>query len=398
MKTIDHIPVWGEHTPDTIEQIMRCARTADYAALCADGHIGMGVPIGGVVAYKDKISPTAVGTDIGCGNKAVRLDMPADELRRNIGAIMDDLWREISFGIGRRNRTPIDHPLFDDPVWSLSAISGFKKMAREQLGTVGSGNHYVDLFVDELGRVWIGVHFGSRGFGYKTAFHFLEAVGAKEGYNVNPVVLDVHSALGADYIECMRMAGEYAYAGRDWVCREVARLMGASIVEEIHNNHNFAWHETHNGEDLWVCRKGSTPAFPGQRSFVGGSMGDDSVILEGLDNEEARLSLHSTVHGAGRVLSRRAARGKMNYRTKKVMVPGSISREMMLSWLKDKDVVLGAPVWMNPLTATADFARYCRIIKKRSGSSTCCIRWEWQWRVKTNSTHIRIKGHRWPYP
>jgi len=136
-------------------------------------------------------------------------------------------------------------------------------MARNQLGTVGSGNHYVDLFTDEEDRVWIGVHFGSRGLGHKTATHFLKAAGASDGMDVEPCVLSTDSDLGAEYLEAMRLAGDYAYAGRDWVCGRVAQILGAPIVEEVHNHHNYAWREEHEGEQLWVVRKGATPAFPG---------------------------------------------------------------------------------------------------------------------------------------
>jgi tRNA-splicing ligase RtcB len=98
---------------------------------------------------------------------------------------------------------------------------------------------------------------------------------------VDPVTLDVNSDLGQQYLEAMHLAGRYAYAGRDWVCGRVASILGASIVEEVHNHHNFAWKEAHGGKDLWVVRKGATPAFPGQKGFVGGSLGDMSVTATG---------------------------------------------------------------------------------------------------------------------
>jgi len=198
----------------------------------------------------------------------------------------------------------------------------------------------VDIFADEQDRTWVGAHFGSRGLGHKTATYFLEAGGAHDGMDVDPLVLDVRLSLGGDYLACMALAGRYAYAGRDWVCAEVARMLGAKILEEIHNHHNFAWKETHGGQDLWVVRKGATPAFPGQKGFVGGSMGDQSVILEGVASDEATSALHSTVHGAGRVMSRTQARGKTNRKTGQVISPGAVSREMMQEWLREKKVEL----------------------------------------------------------
>jgi hypothetical protein len=117
-------------------------------------------------------------------------------------------------------------------------------------------------------RVWIGVHFGSRGLGHKIATWFLKKAGAKDGMDVDPCVIDVNGDLGDQYIKCMHLGGEYAYAGRDWVCQKVAKILGATILEEVHNHHNFAWRENHSGEDYWVVRKGATPAFPGQKGFV----------------------------------------------------------------------------------------------------------------------------------
>jgi tRNA-splicing ligase RtcB len=341
MQEIDNIPIWGDPVDvGALAQIKTCAQTADYVALMADHHKGYAVPIGGVVAYRDSISPSGVGYDIACGNKAVLLDMPADEVRRNIRTIMDDIWSNLSFGMGRKNATRVDHDLFDDPAWKIKAVSNLKDTARNQLGTIGSGNHYVDLFADEQDRAWIGVHFGSRGLGHKTATYFLNAGGAKDAMDVAPLVLPARSDLGAEYLACMELAGRYAYAGRDWVCAEVARMLGAAILDEVHNHHNFAWRETHNGQEMWVVRKGATPAFPGQRGFVGGSMGDISVILEGVESTESQHALYSTVHGAGRVMSRTAARGKINYKTKQVIAPGAISKEMMFDWIRERGVEL----------------------------------------------------------
>jgi tRNA-splicing ligase RtcB (3'-phosphate/5'-hydroxy nucleic acid ligase) len=341
MRMIDGVPVWGDPADEgAVKQIRNCAKDAAHVAMMADHHKGYAVPIGGVVAYEGKVSPSGVGFDIGCGNKAVLTDAPAAEVRANIKMLMDDIWANLSFGIGRNNETRVEHELFDDPTWKLHPVKSIKQMAQNQLGTIGSGNHYVDLFADEQERVWIGVHFGSRGLGHRTATYFLERGGAKDGMDVDPLVIDVASPLGEDYLACMQLAGRYAYAGRDWVCQEVARILGARILEEVHNHHNYAWRESHGGRDLWVVRKGATPAFPGQKGFVGGSMGDQSVILEGTESEEGKHSLYSTVHGAGRVMSRTAARGKINRKTGEVVAPGCVSREMMMGWIRERGVEL----------------------------------------------------------
>jgi tRNA-splicing ligase RtcB len=343
MKLIDGtIAVFGEADEKTLKQIRTCAKAADKVALMPDNHLGYGVPIGGVVAYRDAISPTGVGYDIGCGNKAVRLDMKGSDLRPNIGRIMDDVWNTISFGIGRKNNERVDSPVLDRTLdgWSLEATRPLYQKAGAQLGTVGSGNHYVDIFTDEKDRVWVGVHFGSRGFGHGVATWFLKAAGAKDGMDVEPCVLDVNSDLGAQYLLAMSLAGAYAYAGRDWVCDRVARILGAGVEEMVHNHHNFAWHEKHGDEMLWVVRKGATPAFPGEKGFVGGSMGEQSVILEGMENENAKYSLYSTVHGAGRAMGRNDARGVYDRKTGECKRPGRVTPEMMRSWIDKSGIEL----------------------------------------------------------
>ena len=162
MRFIDeNIPVWGNPIDEeSVKQIIRCSKTAYKTAMMADHHKGYAVPIGGVVAYKNSVSPSGVGYDIDCGNKAVLTDASAEEIRKNIKTIMDDIFSNISFGIGTVNDERVDHDLFSDEAWKLKEISNLKDLAHNQLGTVGGGNHYVDIFVDELERIWIGVHFG----------------------------------------------------------------------------------------------------------------------------------------------------------------------------------------------------------------------------------------------
>jgi tRNA-splicing ligase RtcB len=318
----------------------------------ADGHVGYVMPIGGVAAYRNKVSVVGVGFDIACGNAAIRTDRSlADFDSTAWQAIADEIADTVSFGIGRSNRAddaPTDHPLFADPAWDAVPAKDRRALegrARAQLGTVGGGNHYVDVFADESGAIWVGVHFGSRGFGHAVASGFLAlSQGRAWGERVPEleVLLDLAEPIGHDYWHLMNLAGQYAYAGREWVARKVVSILGASEVELVHNHHNFAWRETHGGEDLVVVRKGATPAFPGQLSFVGGSMGDDSVILRGAatDTDEQRAALYSTVHGAGRVMSRTQARGKINRRTGEVKTPGQISPEMLREWVGAKGVIL----------------------------------------------------------
>jgi len=348
--------ILGNHEENTLQQFNDCMKTADLGALCADGHLGYVMPIGGVAAYKNKISPVGVGFDIACGNMAVELDMKADDLE--LGATLDFIQKNVSFGVGQTNpNAPKDHYLFSEKeryrweVYPSHVRDSLRDTARNQLGTVGSGNHYVDIFKDlETNSVWIGVHFGSRGFGHKTATGFLNlSINGDWDQRIpeKEILLDTDSSLGIDYRLAMEMCGEYAYAGREWVVNTIVKFLGADVLQTIHNHHNFAWKEIHNGEGYWVVRKGATPAFPGQKGFIGGSMGDNAVIVEGVESELSKKMLYSTVHGAGRVMSRREAAGrgrwKRDEKGNRVWVeksPGKISWEMQNAWLKKEGVIL----------------------------------------------------------
>jgi len=338
MKYIEGIPVWGDPLPEAVSQmkaVMEHDIKPDYVALMADHHIGYSVPVGGVVAYQHAVNVNGVGFDIACGNKAVLLDVDTDVIKNNIYRIMNEIQKHISFGVGRKNNEIVENDLFDDPIWNeLDLLRGLKDKARSQLGTVGSGNHYVDIFTDERNRIWVGVHFGSRGLGHSICAHFIKQAGGKDGVHAKPVILDENSDLGAQYFKCMELAGRYAYAGRDWVCKKVSQIIRSEILEEVHNHHNFAWKERHFDKDLWVVRKGATQAFKGQRGFVGGSMGDISVILEGVESPESAASLFSTVHGAGRLLGRNQAKGKRDRKTGKQLTAGLVNKQDHDAWIK----------------------------------------------------------------
>jgi tRNA-splicing ligase RtcB len=233
---------------------------------------------------------------------------------------MREIARRISFGVGVPAQERVDHPVLDRIRGAdFTPQRKLAQLAESQLGTVGSGNHYVNLMADEDDRVWVGVHFGSRGFGHKTASGFLAlAQGlpfdgrAHEGeMDSPPVLFEIGSELGESYVSAMHLAGEYAYAGRDVVVDKVLDILGARAEHEVHNHHNFAWREEHAGRTYWVVRKGCTPARAGQEGFVGGSMGEESVILEGVESAENEEALFSTVHGAGRVMSRTQAAGRI---------------------------------------------------------------------------------------
>lgn len=334
------LKVFGQHDEATIAQMRNCMAVGNVVAgvICADGHLGYAQPVGGVIAYEKQISISGVGFDIGCGNMAVRLDTPFSAIEDRIGPIIKDVSRIISFGVGRTNEERVEHQLFDDAeAWRTSDMEAYRQKAGAQLGTVGSGNHYVDLMRDQDGLVWIGVHFGSRGLGHTSATRYLKAAGGKDGMNVPPAVIDEDSELGRRYIAAMELAGRYSYAGREWVIERVRKIIGGNVTDMVHNHHNYAWREKHDGRDLWVVRKGATPAFPGQRGFVGGSMGDDAVIIEGVDNPQARASLYSSIHGAGRLFGRKEAKRRF-------------ARAQMDEWLQQRGVTLiGADLDESPM-------------------------------------------------
>jgi tRNA-splicing ligase RtcB (3'-phosphate/5'-hydroxy nucleic acid ligase) len=357
------IRTFGEVDARSLAQLERCmaAGDAELGVLCADHHPGYSQPIGGGIAYEGYVSPSGVGYDIGCGNKAVRTGLTRKDLEAlgGVEPVMREITRRISFGMGMAARERVEHPVLEKiRTAGFAPQRKLAGLAESQLGTVGSGNHFVNVFEDEEGLVWVGVHFGSRGFGHKTASGFLAlAQGlpfegrAREGeMDSPPVLFPVESELGQSYVAAMELAGEYAYAGRNVVVAKVLEILGAEATHEVHNHHNFAWREKHFGRAYWVIRKGCTPARPGQEGFVGGSMGDESVILEGVPGGEAEQSLFSTVHGAGRVLSRRQALGKVRRRKSRVngrkvwteeqLKPGRVDWPAVQARLREQGIVL----------------------------------------------------------
>src|ERR671924_260468 len=240
------IKTFGDVDQRSLEQLERCMKAGDaeFGVLCADHHPGYSQPIGGGIAYEGYVSPSGVGYDIGCGNKAARTDLTRADLdaQGGVDAVMREITRRISFGMGVPAQERADHPVLDKirkadfrPQRKLS------QLAESQLGTIGSGNHYVNLMEDEEGRIWVGVHFGSRGLGHKTASGFLALAagkrfgerGVEREMDSPPVLFEVGSELGDSYIAAIELAGEYAYAGRDVVVDKVLEILGAGGVHEV---------------------------------------------------------------------------------------------------------------------------------------------------------------------
>jgi RNA-splicing ligase RtcB len=246
------IKTFGEVDQRSLQQLERCMASGDaeFGVLCADHHPGYSQPIGGGVAYEGYVSVSGVGWDIGCGNKAALTCLTRADLDQlgGVERVMKEIARRISFGIGVPARDRVDHPVLDKirnaEFAPQRALTG---LAEKQLGTVGSGNHYVNLMEDEDGRIWVGVHFGSRGFGHKTAGGFLALAQGlpfgsrirESGMDSPPALFEADSELGRSYISAMQLAGAYAYAGRDVVVAKVLEILGVGAVHEVHNHHNF---------------------------------------------------------------------------------------------------------------------------------------------------------------
>lgn len=312
---------WGEGLePEAVDQMRQSCRlpVAVAGALMPDAHLGYGLPIGGVLATKGAVIPYAVGVDIACRMKLTVLDLPVSYLRNNQDELTTALEDETRFGMGANFSKARNHGVLDED-WGVVDITkkSFDK-ARSQLGTSGSGNHFVEfgeLHVDEPqlglepGRyVALLSHSGSRAAGSAVAERY-----SKLAMELHPELpkelqhlawLDLDSAEGQEYWLAMNLMGRYAAANHDVIHREVARHLGAEVLADVENHHNFAWKETHFGQDVIVHRKGATPAGPGVLGIIPGSMASPAYVVRGKGLPE---SLSSASHGAGRVMSRSKA-------------------------------------------------------------------------------------------
>lgn len=330
--------VWGAAGLDaeTLKQMENACRlpVAVRGAQMPDGHVGYGLPIGGVLATRNAVIPYAVGVDIGCRMKltiveedASRLDGWRDRLRKVLIA-------ETRFGMGaafslQERRS---HDVMDDPDWEDLPVPlrRLRDKAALQLGTSGSGNHFVEwgeLTIDipdlglEAGRyLALLSHSGSRGFGAQVANHYTKLAMEntplpKEHRHL--AWLDLRSAPGQEYWLAMNLAGKFASANHDCIHRHLLRAAGLKPALQIENHHNFAWIERHFGEELVVHRKGATPAGEGVLGIIPGSMADPGWVVRGKAN---RASMNSCAHGAGRRLGRRVARETLTHsRLKKIL-------------------------------------------------------------------------------
>jgi tRNA-splicing ligase RtcB len=298
-------------------------------ALMPDAHVGYGLPIGGVLATENAVIPYAVGVDIACRMKLTVLDLPLRELDRHPDRLGRAIEAETRFGVGATFRDRREHEVMDAD-WSISPITQRNKdRAWSQLGTSGSGNHFVEFGAFELSEPVAGLapgtylallsHSGSRGTGAAVCDHYSNLAFARFSGLPNELKrlawLPLDSQEGREYWEAMELMGRYAAANHACIHRHVAANLGAEVILDVENHHNFAWKERHvvGGveRDVIVHRKGATPAGEGVLGIIPGSMASPGYLVRGRGQPE---SLHSASHGAGRVMSRKAANEKFKWK------------------------------------------------------------------------------------
>jgi tRNA-splicing ligase RtcB len=321
---------WGDNIDDGAHHQMQQAcqiPMAVGAALMPDAHVGYGLPIGGVLATEGVVIPYAVGVDIACRMKISVLDMPPESLDRTFEHYRSALENGTRFGVGSEHKKPQDHAVMDED-WSITRITRENKdRARKQLGTSGSGNHFAEFGVltltercDELNLdpgqyVALLTHSGSRGPGASVCSTYSaiarQQQSKKHEHFDRLAWLDMSSQAGQEYWAAMNLMGQFAAANHAVIHRLVTSLLGARVLADVENHHNFAWKEMHSGREVIVHRKGATPAASGVLGVIPGSMADPAFIVRGKGHPE---SLNSASHGAGRVMSRTKAIGQFNFR------------------------------------------------------------------------------------
>ena len=321
---------WGQEIdPASHAQMQQACRvpSAVAAALMPDAHVGYGLPIGGVLATEGSVIPYAVGVDIACRMKLSILDPPPETLESKFDLYRRALEEGTNFGVGAEYKRPFDHPVMDED-WTVSRVTRENKSkAWRQLGTSGSGNHFVEFGVlrlaerdEQLGLepgryVALLSHSGSRGVGAAVCSTYSAIAQRKlprRWQDLGRLAwLDLDTQEGREYWNAMNLMGRYAAANHAIIHRQVAKLLGAQVVSGVENHHNFAWIEEHGGRRVVVHRKGATPAGPGVLGVIPGSMADPAYVVRGKGNPQ---SLHSASHGAGRRMSRKQAANTYNFR------------------------------------------------------------------------------------
>ncbi len=317
------IKLWlDEINPATLDQAKNLANLPHaykWIALMPDAHPGYGMPIGGILATTDVIVPNAVGVDIGCGIRAVKTDIK-EISRESIIKILSNIRKTIPTGFAH-HKTKQNWSGFSKAP-NIEIIQKELDNAHYQIGTLGGGNHFIEILKDGDSYIWLMIHSGSRNFGLKTADFFYKKAQKfcqEKGIKLPTQELSflpIESKLGKEYFEAMNYCLEFAKANRDLMMKRVKEIVNeetkCGFTEEIDVHHNYASLEKHFGKEVFVHRKGAINAEKGKVGIIPGSMGTPSYITEGKGNPE---SFNSSSHGAGRKLGRREAVEKLNLET-----------------------------------------------------------------------------------
>ncbi|HMM29136.1 MAG: RtcB family protein [Chloroflexota bacterium] len=319
--------VWGADgiEQSALDQMKRAVRlpVAVRGALMPDAHQGYGLPIGGVLAADNSVIPYAVGVDIACRMRLTVFNASPGVLDQHRDLFRDVLERQTRFGAGGEWPTPRDHEVMDDPLWrDHPAARQYRDIAQRQLGTSGSGNHFVEFgalnvhttIESPLGAIPPGTylallsHSGSRRFGLEMANHYTQLAmrrhaGLPKDFQ-HLAWLSLDEEAGAEYWAAMQLAGRYASANHAVIHRQIIDALRTPVLGGVENHHNFAWKEQVDGRETIVHRKGATPAGAGVLGVIPGSMGAPGYVVRGLGSAE---SLNSAAHGAGRRMSRKQA-------------------------------------------------------------------------------------------
>lgn len=358
-----HFDVFGNKHIETnalkqMELVMRLP-IAEKGALMPDAHQGYGLPIGGVLATKNAVLPYGVGMDIGCRMALSILDLPGSYVEHHAYELKKVLHDETHFGNDGGLESRQKHDVLDHPDFQLTdLLRRLRGKAIRQLGSSGSGNHFVEFGIVSLEKsnnlhlpkgnyAAILSHSGSRSLGANIAQHYTNIAMSKcklprEAKHL--AWLDLDSEEGNEYWIAMNLAGEYAKACHDRIHKNLCDALGLSVLSRVENHHNFAWREKlHEGNEYVIHRKGATPAAEGVLGIIPGSMTAPGYVVSGLGNES---SLNSAAHGAGRKLSRQKAKNtitvsalKKVLQSEKIILIGGSPEEAPVAY-KDIDLIM----------------------------------------------------------
>ncbi len=337
----EKLKVWAADLDGaTLAQAERTARLPivdGHVALMPDAHLGLGATIGSVVPTKGAVIPACVGVDIGCGMIAVRTDLASADLPESLQPLLSRIERAIPAGVGRGHKHRSADRWLDANRPRTALDDRLETKAYTQMGTLGSGNHFAEISLDDAQRVWLVIHSGSRGIGNLLAqSHIATAKSVAKRMEIgledpNLAYLLEGTPEFDHYIADLQFAQSYARQNREAMMDAMLAVFIDFVgrgreVERVNCHHNYTAQESHHGRNLWITRKGAISARRGEKGVLPGSMGTDSYIVSGLGNPE---SYNSSAHGAGRAMSRTKA--------KKTLTTASLTAAMEgRTWLKGK--------------------------------------------------------------